>query len=154
MPTVEVVESRHLGGFPTGERITVTESPWSLLFGALIFGYAGFMFAWSTHPAAQMAMWSLRGLSIAFASTLLISLIAPRLGGRVRLIVVGLAAVLLCGSGAWILVVNGGRDLFGWLLIIMGLFDAAEVWRWMAQRRLVQAGQHRAPAAPWDEDGP
>lgn len=105
----------------------------------MIFGYAGFMFAWSTHPAAQTAMWSLRGLAIAFAIALALGLLAPRIGGYVRLLVVGVAAILLCGSGAWMLAVTGARDLFAWLLIIMGLFDAAEVWRWLAQRRAVAA---------------
>ena len=121
-------------GYERVRYVPAGESPWSLLFGAVIFGYAGFMFAWPAHPAAQMAMWSLRGLSIAFAVAIAVALIAPRLGAYVRLIVVGLAAVLLCSSGAWMLAVNGGRDLFGWLLIIMGVFDAAEVWRWLAAR--------------------
>ncbi len=124
-------------GYERVRSVPATESPWSLLFGAVVFGYAGFMFGWSTHPAAQTAMWSLRFLSVAFVSTFIVALIAPRIGVWVRLIVVGLAAVLLCGSGAWILVVSGGKDLFGWLLIIMGLFDAAEVWRWAAATRAV-----------------
>ncbi len=111
------------------------ESPWSLLLAVLIFGYAGFMLAWSTHPAAQMAMWSLRALAVAFAVTIAVALAAPRAGAWLRLAVVALAAVLLLGSGGWIIAVNGAGDLFAWLLIIMGLFDAAEVGRCIAALR-------------------
>lgn len=139
-------EAPEQSGYERVRSVPATESPWSLLFGAVIFGYAGFMFAWSTHPAAQTAMWSLRGLAIGFAIALALGLLAPRIGGYVRLLVVGVAAILLCGSGAWMLAVTSARDLFAWLLIIMGLFDAAEVSRWLAQRRAV--------AAYSDEGGP
>lgn len=144
-------EAPEQSGHARVQHVPAAESPWSLLFGAVAFGYAGFLLAWSTHPAAQTAMWSLRFLSIAFASTFIVALIAPRIGVWVQWIVMGLAAVLLCGSGAWILVVNGGKDPFGWLMIVMGLFDAAEVWRWVARRRLVQ---RRASAAYGNDGGP
>lgn len=121
------------------------ESPWSLLLAVLIFGYAGFMLAWSTHPAAQMAMWLLRALAVAFAVTIAVALAAPRAGAWLRLAVVALAAVLLLGSGGWIIAANGAGDLFAWLLIIMGLFDAAEVGRSVASRR---CAARRGEAAP------
>ncbi len=125
-------------GYERVRYVPAGESPWSLLFGAVIFGYAGFMFAWSTHPAAQMAMWSLRVLAIAFAMTIAVMLAAPRVGVWLRLAVVALAAILLCASGAWMLAVNGGRDLFAWLLIIMGVFDGAEAIRYVTARRAMR----------------
>lgn len=140
-------ESPGQSGRMRAEYAPAGESPWSLLLAVLIFGYAGFMLVWSTHPAAQMAMWSLRVLAVAFALTIAVALAAPRAGAWLRLAVVALAAALLLVSGGWMLAVNGAGDLFAWLLIIMGLFDAAEVWRCVAQRRY---GQRRASAAYWD----
>jgi len=128
-------ESRGQSGRMRAGYVPAGESPWSLLLAVLIFGYAGFMLAWSTHPAAQMAMWSLRALAVAFAVTIAVALAAPRAGAWLRLAVVALAAVLLLVSGGWMLTVNGAGDLFAWLLIIMGLFDAAEVGRCIAALR-------------------
>ena len=110
----------------------------SLLFGAIIFAVAGFYFVWATVPAAQFAMWSLRGLAVGFAAAFVLLLVAPRLGASVGVIVIALAALLLCSAGVWMEIVQGGRDVFGWMLLLMGGFDAVEVMRYVRARRAMR----------------
>lgn len=111
------------------------ESVGSLVFGAAIFGFAGFGMGWIGSPSAQFAMWTLRGLAIAFAITIALLYVAPRFGEVIRLFVIALAAVLLCAAGTWGLIDLGLSNITGWLLIIMGVFDGMEIMRYLAARR-------------------
>ncbi len=112
------------------------ESIGSLALGAAIFGVFGFGLTWyNTSPASQFAMWVLRSLAIAFALTIAVLFIAPRVGEIVRLLVIALAAVLLSAAGVWGLIEVGMNYITGWLLLIMGLFDGMEIVRYFAARR-------------------
>lgn len=111
-----------------------SESPTSLVFGAVVFGFVGFFYGWLSSPAAQFAMWSLRGLAVAFALAFVVGLAAPRLGGKVSVLVMALAAALLCSAGVWGLIEMGMNNMTGWLLLIMGAFDAIEIVRYLAAR--------------------
>lgn len=113
------------------------ESAGSLVLGAAIFAFAGFGMGWINTPAGQFSMWSLRILAVAFVVAIVFVLAVPRLGEILRFVVIALAAILLCSAGVWGLVDMGLSNITGWLLLVMGVFDAMEIVRYIAARRAV-----------------
>lgn len=112
------------------------ESVGSLVLGAAVFAFAGFGLTWYG-TAGIFAKWSLQVLAVAFVVAIVALFIAPKAGEIVRLLVIALAAILLCSAGIWGLVDMGLNNITGWLLLVMGVFDAMEIVRYIAARRAV-----------------